>query len=217
MTGEVSLEPPVSIIAPDAFRGARVGSVRLPRSLGFVGPGAFMDCKDLKKIVFENDCGITALICQTFYGCVALKEVILPDSLKVIGTEDFRNCGSLVEIRLPENLEVVGGSAFENCGLRSVEFPDSLVSICERAFSSNWNLRSIKFGSGPLSIDREAFLNCTALETLEIPESVIEIGKDAFEGCSSLRKVVLHTDLIDPEEFLPEHQGIEIVRSRRRQ
>ncbi len=211
VTGEMVLWNLLIVIEMNAFRGGRLESVVLPQSLMIVAPGAFAECPDLKEVKFDRGCKLLSIMSDTFRECAALRNVSLPYSLNSISSNAFRDCRSLDNILLPIGLETIEESAFENAGLTHIEFPDTLVTVGDRAFASELRLKNIKFGSGPLSIGVGAFAYCTSLEVLEIPESVIEIGRDAFKGCSSLKKVILHTDMLEPEEFLPELPGLKIM------
>ena len=211
MTGAMVLWNLLIVIEPNAFRGCNLESITLPPSLVIVAPGAFAECPDLKEVKFDKDCKLRSIMSDTFRGCAVLRAVSSPYSLNIIGSNAFRDCRYLKDILLPLDLETIEESAFENTGLAHIEFPDSLVTIGDRAFASDVRLKTIKFGSGPLSIGEEAFAGCTSLEELEIPESVIEIGKDAFKGCSSLKKVILHTDMLEPDEFLPRLPDLKII------
>ena len=52
---------------------------------------------------------------HAFYACQKLKEVILPESLKYIGSECFRDCHHLEKINIPANCIFLGGGVFSNC------------------------------------------------------------------------------------------------------
>lgn len=50
-----------------------------------------------------------------FYGCKLLKQVRLPQSLKVIGYQTFYNCKALECITIPEGVRIIGTSNFTGC------------------------------------------------------------------------------------------------------
>lgn len=65
-----------------------------------------------------------------------MTEVILPDTLKEIGSYAFGECSSLTELSLPDGLESIGMMAFINCkNLQRVTVPASVTEIKPRAFS----------------------------------------------------------------------------------
>lgn len=72
---------------------------------------AFYCCKEIEKVVFENGCQFIGH--QAFSVCTALKEIILPKTLKEIGNEAF-DCTSLAEVIIPANVASIGAGAFKN-------------------------------------------------------------------------------------------------------
>ena len=52
---------------------------------------------------------------ECFYGCVSLREIVLPDTLQSIGGSAFAHCEKLREIRLPASVFAIGNNAFSNC------------------------------------------------------------------------------------------------------
>jgi len=55
---------------------------------------------------------VTEIDVDAFKACVHLKEIILPDSLRIIGGEAFNGCSGLTSIVLPEHIESIGYTAF---------------------------------------------------------------------------------------------------------
>ena len=58
-----------------------------------------------------------------------LEEVILPDSLKIIGDNAFKTRDKIKRINLPQGLEVIGDSAFKRCKLESLIIPPKVKDI----------------------------------------------------------------------------------------
>lgn len=59
-----------------------------------------------------------------------VKEVVLPKTLWVIGTEAFAGYTSLKEINIPENVAVVAGNSFEECDtLTEITLPESVQCV----------------------------------------------------------------------------------------
>ena len=50
---------------------------------------AFLKCKSLQRVVFEEGSEFRELYGNVFSGCTSLKEVILPEGLESIGEECF--------------------------------------------------------------------------------------------------------------------------------
>lgn len=64
-----------------------------------------------------------------------LEEVILPDSVKVIGEGAFRNCTSLRTVKLGEGVEEIYSNAFGNTALERINLPRSLKYVGQKKFS----------------------------------------------------------------------------------
>lgn len=112
---------------------------------------------------------------EIFGGGAPITSIILPDSIKKIGSGAF--CGtSLIEVVLPNSIETIGDSAFAWCeSLKYVTLPDGLATI-------RWG----------------AFSDCISLGEIFIPDSVTYIDSETFGGCTSM------TDIYCEAESQPE-------------
>lgn len=66
----------------------------------------------------------------------SIEEVILPDSLRRIGSGSFKGCKQLARAILPESLEEIGDDAFLDTSLRSLRIPARLARIGDCALIS---------------------------------------------------------------------------------
>lgn len=122
-----------------------------------------------------------------FSECEA-ERVILPESLKEIGSEAFSGCARLREISLPPMLRELSPAVFLDCEvLERVEMPEGLLEIGEGAFVNCGALREISFPSSLRRIDAMAFWGC-GLESVTVPASVESVEENAFWECESLRE-----------------------------
>lgn len=95
----------------------------------------------------------------SFNNCKLLKQVVLPNTIKVIGYGAFRGCTWLRSINMPSGLEVIGGEAFEDCeSLTSITIPSSVKEVGEFAFN-----------------------RCKCV--INIPATIDTINQSAFYGC----------------------------------
>ena len=70
-----------------------------------------------------------------FLNCIALREVILPSSLKTIGKSSFRNCEMLNTINLHDSILTIADEAFFNCpALHIKRLPNQLLHLGSAAF-----------------------------------------------------------------------------------
>ena len=55
----------------------------------------FECCYELKEVVFEEGSRLTRIPESTFYECISLKEIHLPESIESIGSGAFGECSAL--------------------------------------------------------------------------------------------------------------------------
>lgn len=104
-----------------------------------------------------------------FYGCSALTEIVVPNSVTLLGNYSFAQCNNLKNISLSNALTSIENYVFAECAkLSKIVLPSTLTNI----------------GSG-------AFSNCSELRVMEIPESVVAIGDSAFTSCSNIRVILV--------------------------
>ena len=97
-----------------------------------------------------------------------LKKVIIPESVKRIGTGAFADCKNLKEVSIPKSVEEIGERAFIDCKkLEKVVIPESVKMI-----------------------RRAAFCGCkNATIILKKPENDFEeINDSAFVGCKDVKE-----------------------------
>ena len=95
--------------------------------------------------------------------------MIIPDSVKKIGSNAFAGCEKLIRAVLPQNLTRIPAEAFSGCKvLTDISIPAKLQSI-----------------------DGGAFLGCTSLTEVTIPDTAEEIGHEAFANCTNLSIVTI--------------------------
>ena len=56
-----------------------------------------------------------------------IEQVVLPETVTVIGWYAFDQCKNLYSATLPEGLKEIAPNAFRGCGLKSVVLPESLA------------------------------------------------------------------------------------------
>ncbi len=125
-----------------------------------------------------------------------LATVKLPKTVREI-RDAFSGCTHLTSVELPDGLEIIGDRAFDGCQeLSSVALPASLKTIGTRAFANCNNIGDIAINEGINTISDYAFYN-SGVSNLILPESLLSIGKYAFANntCEGMETVVLPPNL----------------------
>ena len=141
---------------------------------------------------------VTEIYQYAFKGNTTLTDVILPNSMTMIGEEAFMNCTSLTTVVLPEGLTTLNSGAFQGCSslqffnkrvgdayISPNELPSTLTTIYINTFMGCTSLGSIRIPSGVTSIDGNAFKNCSNLENVYVYGlTTPTLGSDVFSGTS---------------------------------
>ncbi|MFA5450214.1 MAG: leucine-rich repeat domain-containing protein, partial [Clostridia bacterium] len=138
------------------------------------------------KITFAIGSEATEIRDNAFYDCIYLRDINLPETLRLIAPSALTNTG----IRNDSNgMLIAYGDASAvlikyNGTATSVEIPAVVTVINAEAFKNNTTLTSVTVpeNSSLKVIAESAFEGCTALANFNIPSSVVFIGKDAFRG-----------------------------------
>lgn len=108
-----------------------------------------------------------------------------------IGEEAFR-ASTLRTINIPEGITNIGNRAFAYCDyLQEITIPESVIAIGDNAFEECSRLRSVVLLYGVETIGDYAFYCCQNLSEIIFPDSVYSIGESALDNCTTLRSVKL--------------------------
>lgn len=221
--GELHLPNSLEYIGGRAFyyAGNFVGNLRLPDRLkkvsdyAFAGSG-FTGTVDLNNAV---EFGSGAFTCDYFSGDLIVPEgtVEIPD--RFMSASQAPGPGKLNSIVLPESLRRIGSNAFfGQSRLRILKISDGLIYIGSYAFTGCTNLTSLELPTTIQTIDNKAFnlcfyissIICNAVEppsvmngafdgvakdnfTVEVPaQSVIRYKTES--GWSDFRRIAAHYD-----------------------
>lgn len=110
------------------------------------------------------------------------------------GQKKVRN--AIKEVNLPNSLRIIGKSAFEWSTIESIIIPDSVISIEDRAFKCCKNLNAISFGNGLKKIGKEAFFGIHEVLEWFLPDGLTHIAEAAF-GYSSIYKIHVPRSVIE--------------------
>ena len=87
-----------------------------------------------------------------------IKEVYMPETIRLLGANAFKNCIALEKVQLPAKLRVVNQNCFNGClKLKDVEFPNSIIRICSNAFHNCVTLSKVRIDNNGVDIANDAF------------------------------------------------------------
>ena len=161
--------------------------------------------------------GIKRIAEGAFENCDYLTEVILPDSLQIIGASAFESCDKLQSITIPSGVTTIGDQAFYECkAATDIQFSDSVVYLGQDVFTKtgyynnaeNWENDAFYMGDylvsckpslsgafqvrqGTKTIVNGAMKGLTNLTELTLPDTLTTIGDEAVAGCTALTKVTI--------------------------
>ena len=143
----------------------------------------FEGCVELTNVILPK--GLEEIEFKAFCNS-GIEEMIIPDSVKVLGPSAFYSCFNLKTVGLTNKLNEIGVSCFELSGVESViQF---ISQSSENSSSSGYSLSS-NYTQGKerdLEIKDRAFAYCHRLTNLQIPVNTTIIGREAFSSCSKL-------------------------------
>ena len=167
----------------------RIQSVQLSDGMTKIGNHAFMEAP-IKEVDIPDS--VKVIGTRAFLNCNKLEEVFIPNGVTEIGESSFSGCHNIKNVTGMENIAKIGSGAFEYCsGLTSIEIPDSVMEIEREAFASCTILMdaTLPHNEAYTTIASKLFSECENLKTINIPDNVTEIEGNAFEGCSELASV----------------------------
>ena len=134
------------------------------------------------------------------YGTNELKKVVLPTSIKSIGTSAFYGCAKLVEIDLPSGLKSIGNYAFAKCkSLKSIEIPNSVENMGSNVFQECTSLQSASIPGNLNTVPSQTFMDCSSLTTITLQNGIEILGIGTFSGCTNLVNITLPDSLVSIE------------------
>ena len=159
-----------------------------PDSLTTLGINAFNGTK-LSKFNFPKY--LREIPDGCFEGTL-LEEVIMPDTVEIIGSSAFEDCPKLKKVRLSPNIKSLAGRVFAYCealtDINLEDFPKSLelssdgyVELPYGTFRDT-PLKSFTVPDGYTKLGNYSFMDCWLLEEVTIPSSMKVIGKWVFSN-----------------------------------
>lgn len=216
LLGRTSGNP--SITSPsEVFSGCTsLKSIELPVGITWLGGDLFRNCENLTTVKFNAP--VTVFGKGVFAGSPKVTFEIADGVAMTTsggalysGTKLLGYGGGSEKLRVADGTTEILRYAFSDIDtLRTIELPDTVTSIAERAFMDCYGLETINlenvdelvqyafFGATGLTsvklkdstVAKSAFQNCTALESVEFLGENVSIGEYAFSGCTALREMI---------------------------
>ncbi len=123
---------------------------------------------------------------------ISIPEKIEGRVVTSIGKGAFYQQGNIREINLPSQLKTIKSSAFEGCSsLLSIQIPDTVTSIGERAFYDCVRMSSIELSTSSqlTTVGQWAFASCGRIEAIDLPSTVESVDATAFLGNLMLTQI----------------------------
>ena len=159
----------IQAIYDSAFADSAIETLSTPKSLTYIGQGAFGFCRSLKKIDIDGD--NLVIMKEAFDHCTSLETVVLGEGVESLedGWHYFQDYGM-----------------FTGCtSLKSIEIRSSRLKRLPSYFCSWTPVEQVSFPA-VTEIGYQAFIGCTQLKEVGTFAHVVKIEGDAFNGCSSL-------------------------------
>ena len=146
-------------------------------------PESAFDKSNITSIVLPNT--VKKIGSEAFNYCAGLKSIVLPDGLETIEDRAFMLCENLETINIPNTITEIEDAAFLDSGVKTFTFPEKITKISFQVLEDCKQLESVYIPNGVEEICGNAFEGCTALKSINIPLSVTEIGYNSFKDTSN--------------------------------
>ncbi len=152
-----------------------------------------------------------------------ITDIVIPDTVKIIGDRAFCRCEQLVSVNIPNSLERIGPMAFlytpfettlgddefviinnsilykYNGTSDSVTIPEGITCIGGYGFYEN-GLTEIAIPNSVKYIETQAFASCKNLISVSVPAAEY-IGNNAFSHCEKLQTADITSQIVGSSAF----------------
>lgn len=199
-------------IGDEAFaRCISLESVCIPASVEKIGKNPFVD---LDSKVINNESEAYVIDNKILYSADRTRlvscltdaaMVIVPKTVRVIGSLAFTRRAKLKKVQLPDGLERIGRDSFSDCdALEEVVIPASVKTISPYAFSGCESLKKVTFLGEVQSLSRTAFSDCFNLYTILVPAGKEKAYRKILHITSESDTLVLGNEHVASADIKPE-------------
>lgn len=181
----VTLPESLTTIESNAFEGAGLRYLHIPKNVTSIGMSAFPVSHlqgisvDSENTVYDsrNDCNC---LIETATNTVLMGSASseIPEGIEAIGDAAFRY-NEIITVKLPQSLKRIGNTAFEGVWWRYLEIPSNVTTIDYSAFG-NFKAKVCRVKClTPPTIDATTFTNVSPEARLIVPDGTKELYKNA--------------------------------------
>lgn len=173
-----------------------------------IGPGAFEDCKKLKKVTLKH--GLQTIASCAFKNCTALESIELPMSVCIINDFAFEGCESLKHFSFGgrhSKLQTVGSNPFvATKGIQMEEINNEsicakngfLIDKTHKTLISYYGYEDSVFVPDDITtIGSNAFAYNYKIIKITLPEGITNIKYYAFKQCTNLENINIPNTLTE--------------------
>lgn len=215
----VAVPNTVERIGDETFaRCISLESVCIPASVEKMGKNPFVD---LDSKVINNESEAYVIDNKILYSADRTRlvscltdaaMVIVPKTVRVIGSLAFTRRAKLKKVQLPDGLERIGRDSFSDCdALEEVVIPVSVKTISPYAFSGCESLKKVTFLGEVQSLSRTAFSDCFNLYTILVPAGKEKAYRKILHITSESDTLVLGNEHVASADIKPETPKAEPV------
>ena len=183
-----SLPASVKRIGSNAFSNCpEVNIKNLPESLEHIGYGAFSN-SGMREVVAVPL--LSEIEDGAFSNCTLLERADL-SMAAITGISDnvFSGCKELDEIILPPSVKAIGSRSFSGTAFRNIDFVSEVETIGDGAFSNNRRLVSATLPEAITRVGSYIFENCPRLISVSMPMATTDVGYKILEGDRKLANI----------------------------
>lgn len=209
---KVAVPNTVVRIGDEAFaRCISLESVCIPASVEKIGKNPFVD---LDSKVINNESEAYVIDNKILYSADRTRlvscltdaaMVIVPKTVRVIGSLAFTRRAKLKKVQLPDGLERIGRDSFSDCdALEEVVIPASVKTIAPYAFGGCESLKKVTFLGEVQSLSRTAFSDSFNLYTILVPAGKEKAYRKILHITSESDTLVLGNEHVASADIKPE-------------
>lgn len=215
----VAVPNTVERIGDEAFaRCISLESVCIPASVEKMGKNPFVDLdskvvnNESEAYVIDNKILYSADRTRLVSCLTDAAMVIVPKTVRVIGSLAFTRRAKLKKVQLPDGLERIGRDSFSDCdALEEVVIPASVKTIAPYAFCGCESLKKVTFFGEVQSLSRTAFSDCFNLYTILVPAGKEKAYRKILHITSESDTLVLGNEHVASADIKPETPKAEPV------